>query len=231
MLHNQATLLEGGAALGTRFPAYLKKETERGKEIKTEVGTEIEIERGKETEEERETEIKTESKIVPVVVEEMKEIKIVPLERRGKEKEDNIQAAENAIFQRGPKEVEKRGKAIETGSLRGNGDGMVVQLSRHLSKISMGLTSLLSSEPLQSPPPQPLPPYLAHRDLPQPLPVGPCRNLTNPTRERRRENGIQLERWRIEEVDTADPSHSHHQGITAMSQTTIQINWRLMCCL
>lgn len=226
MLHNQATLLEEGAALGTPFPAYLKKETERGKEIKTEAGTELEIEteRGKETEEERETGIKTESKIVPVVVEEMKEIKILALERRGKEREDNIQAAENAIFQRGPKEAEKRGKAIETGSLRGIGDGMVVLLSRHLSKILMGLTSLLSSEPLQSPPPQPLPPYLAPRDLPQPLPVGPCRNLTNPTRERRRENGIQLERWRIEEVDTADHSHSHHQGITAMSQTTIQIN-------
>lgn len=244
MPHDPATLQEEGATLDTPFQACRKKDTEKGKGIKTDTGTELEtetgietergikIERGMETEEERETGIETESEIVPVVVQEMKDIEILALKRRRETgKEDSIQAAESATFQKGPKEAGKRGKEIETGSLIGNGGGMVVLLSLHLSKTLMGLTSLPSSEPSQSPPPQPPPPYPALQDLPQPLPVDRRRILTSPTRGRRRENGTRLKRWMIEEVVTVDHSRSHHQGITAMSQTTIQTNWRLMFCL
>lgn len=120
---------------------------------------------------------------------------------------------------------------IETGSVRGNAVGTVVLLFHHLSKTLMGLTSLPLRELSQSPPPQPPPLYPAPQDLPRPPPVGPHRTLTSPTRGRRRENGTQLERWTTGEVVTASRSHSHHQGITATSQTAIQTNWRLTCCL
>lgn len=232
--HDRVTPQEEGATLETPFQANPQKDREREEEIKTETGTELEIdtERRIGTEEERKTGIGRESIVVPVAVEEMKEIEILALKRRtGKGKEENIQAAESMAYQRGPKEAGKRGKVIKTGSTRGNGDGMVVLLSHHLSKTSMGLTSLPSSVPSQSPPPQPPPLYPAPQDLPRHLPVGLHRNLTSPIRERRRENGTQVERWRIKEVVTADHSHSHRQGIKATSQTTILTNWRLTCCL
>lgn len=162
----------------------------------------------------------------------MKESKNLALKRRTeKRREDNIQAAETMAYQRMPKETGRRGKVKEMDSVRGSGDGMVVLLSRHLSKISMVLTSLPSSAPSLSPQQPPPPLYLAPQDLLRPLPVVPQRNLASHTREKRRGNGTQVERWRIKDVVTADHSHSHHQGITAMSQTTIQTNWRLTCCL
>lgn len=162
----------------------------------------------------------------------MKESEILARKRgRGKGSEHNIQAAESAAFQRGPKEAGRREKVTEIGSARGNGGGMVVLLSHHLSKTSMGLTCLPSSEPSQSPPLQLPPRYPAPRDWPRPPPVGPRRNPTSHIRGRKRENGPQLVRWRTGEAVTADHSRSHHQGITATSQTTIQTNWKLMCCL
>lgn len=120
---------------------------------------------------------------------------------------------------------------IETCRGIGNGVGTAVLLSHHLSKTSMGLTSLPSREPSPSPPPQRPPPYPAPQDSPRPLPVGPRWTPTSPTRGRRRENGTRLERWMTGEVVAANHSRSHHQGITATSRTAIQTNWRSTCCL
>lgn len=252
MPHDRATLQEEGATPDTPSQVYLRKDTEKGKGIKTNIGTEseteteietgigietetergIKTERGMETEEERETGIETESEIVPVVVQEMKDIEIPALRRRREtERQDHVRAAESTTFPKGLKEAGKREKAIETGSLIENGDEMVGLSSLHLSKTLMGLTCLPSSEPSQSPPPQPPPQYLALQDSPQPPPVGQRRTLTSPTRGRRRENGTRQKRWTTEEVVTVDHSRSHHQGITAMSQTTTQTSWRLMFCL
>lgn len=119
----------------------------------------------------------------------------------------------------------------EIDSARGIGGEMVVLLSHRLSKTLMDPTSLLSREPLQSPLPLPPPPYPAPQGSPQPRRVTPRRTLTRPTRGKTRENGTQPERWGTGGVVTADHSHSHPQGITAMSQTAIQTNWRLTCCL
>lgn len=162
----------------------------------------------------------------------MEEIKILALERgrgKGKGREDSIQGVESEAFQRGPKEAGKRLKTIEIGNMRGTGDGTVVLLFLHPSKISVGPTSSLSSEPLQSQPPQPPLPFPAPQDSPHPLRVGLQRMLTSP--EKRRENGTQLERQRTKEVVRADHRHALHRGITAMSQTATQTNWRSMCYL
>lgn len=95
--HVHTTLQEEGATLDALFQTYLKKDTRRGKE--TEKGIELETERGIEKEGERETGIERVNKIAPVATEEMTEIKILALGRRGKEREDDIQAAESVAFQ------------------------------------------------------------------------------------------------------------------------------------
>lgn len=164
--------------------------------------------------------------VIPLAVKE-----ILACKRRGTEREDIIQVAESLAYQIGLKGARRRRKAIETGREKGNVDRMAVLLSHHLSKTLMDLTSLPSSVPSLSPPLQPPPLYLAPQDLPQPPPVGPNRNLIRCARERRRENGTRVEAWRIRGGARADRDHRRHQGITAMSQTTIQTNWRSMCCL
>lgn len=124
-----------------------------------------------------------------------------------------------------PKETGKGEKLVKMCSGIENGGEMAAQLFLHLSKTSMVLTCLPSNAPSLSPPPPPrlclVPP-----DLPQPLPAGPQK--TRPSPIKKRENGTQLGRWRIA---AANHNPSHPGGITAMSQTIIQTNWRLMFCL
>lgn len=219
-LHGPAILQEEMATPDGRFPACLKKGTKRGKGINTgaglEIGTETPTEGG--------------NTIASVATGEMDGMKILAPERgRRKGRENIIQGAESEAFQSGPKEAEKREKATEKGNVTGIGDETVVPSYLRPSKTSVGLTSSLLSEPLRSQPPLRPPPFPGLRDLPHPLLEEPQRTPTSPVK--RRENGIQLERQGNKAVVRADRSRSRLPGITAMSQTAIQTNWRLMCCL